>query len=215
MSLSTYSMINHFLPHTALLTLTQDILFIEPVTECANMNLTLEFDVRGSSALNSLQAGNLSIRDNGGFADINQTYPYYIPETAQDDPELAYRAYKGAWSSNVWTMLYMNITNPGPSLSGMKSFSYLTSEKGQLHNLPVSNFTNASSAVNANSIFTGKFAQYIQDIPSSNYSNGGKPSVYNFTSSTRYQPVNPWQITSANFSSMRKYTQPNSVLGYD
>jgi hypothetical protein len=189
---------------------TEDLLFIEPVTECANMNLTLEFDISGSTLLS---AGNLTLVDNGGFVDINQTYPYYIPESAQDDPELAYRAYKGAWSSNVWTMLYMNITNPGPSISGMKSFSYMNSQKGQLHPLPVDKTTNASSSISPNGIYIGKFAKYIDNIPYSNFTTG-KPSNSSFLSSSYlYQPSNPFQITTDNFTAIRNLCQ--GALGGD
>jgi hypothetical protein len=174
------------------------------------MNLTLEFDIAGYGTTD-LMAGNLSLVDNGGFVEINQTYPYYISESAQDDPELAYRAYKGAWGSNVWTMFYMNITNPGPSISGMKSFSYMNSKKGQLHPLPVANSSNASSSISPNGIYIGGFAKYIDNIPFSDFTTG-KPSNSSFLSYS-YQPSNPFQITTDNFTAVRNLCQ--GALGGD
>jgi hypothetical protein len=81
----------------------EDLLFLEPVTECVDTNLTYDFEL-----VSMTNVGNPVLVDHGGFININHTYPTYDPSSAQDDPQLAYRAYKGAWMNNAYTMLVCN-----------------------------------------------------------------------------------------------------------
>lgn len=130
---------NHSLPDTlgSGAAWKEDLLFIEPETRCVSTNLTLDWEIN----MNSSAAGNGSfsgfwLTDQGGFVDINRTYPYYNRTSPQETPDLEGRAYKAAWLHNAWTMMYMNITNPNNSTYGNKSFSYMNSEKGKRFELP-------------------------------------------------------------------------------
>merc|ERR1712000_288386 len=58
----------------------EDILFIEPVTECVNLNVTLEYkipDHTGIPGLENSRVGNLSLVDRGGFVDFDPNIPLY------------------------------------------------------------------------------------------------------------------------------------------
>ncbi|EAU37990.1 predicted protein [Aspergillus terreus NIH2624] len=113
----------------------EDLLFIQPETECVSHNLSIDFTIAKSdyysSSFNSqtLAAINISLVDHGGFTDIVQKYPSGYWTDAQNDPQLRERAYKAAWVANAATMLYFNVTNP--KSSKRKSFSYLDSHIGR------------------------------------------------------------------------------------
>ena len=174
---------------------TEDLLFIEPQTMCAYTNLTFEWSVPVDGL--STDAENLVLVDHGGFANMNTTFPELEIVTAQDDPQLAYRAYRSAWFQNAYTALYYNITNPGPSISGMKSFSYMDSEVDKHFPQTQRNFSAGRSTWLRRKFSVSEFGGYIEDLPSS-LSNG---SVSNSSSSfTLNLPDNPWQITSSNFT---------------
>jgi hypothetical protein len=177
----------------------EDILFVEPHTECVNTNLTFEWKI----PLNGTSSGgvrDLVLVDNGGFVNINGTFPDYDTITAQDDPQLAYRAYRSAWLNNAYTALYYNITNPGPSVSGMKSFSYINSNIGKQIPMISTNYSGESDWFNKR-LSVAAFGGYIDGMPSSSF-NG---SVFNSTTSFDLNvPGNPWQITSDNFTDARK-----------
>ena len=107
---------------------TEDLLFIEPETQCVDLGLHYEFilpliPVDGVT--------NLSLIDDGGFADINTTYPEPDYSEAQKDPLLRERAYKAAWVTKVLTMAFLNVTRPNPH-----AFAYINSKVGQPFPLP-------------------------------------------------------------------------------
>ncbi|KAF2124563.1 hypothetical protein P153DRAFT_350725 [Dothidotthia symphoricarpi CBS 119687] len=110
----------------------EDLLFVVPETVCVDTNLTIDFSIplRQSEVLLSTLSGiyRPSITDRGGFININRTYPKWDPLNSQEDVNLWYRAYRGAWFRNIYTMAYMNVTNPRNDSLGVKAFSYLNSE---------------------------------------------------------------------------------------
>jgi hypothetical protein len=111
----------------------EDILFIEPETACINTNVTREFMAPWSSFPDG--AENITLVDQGGFAHINTTYPRYDFSDSQSNPMLLERAYKAAWLTNAYNMLYFNLTRPSPH-----AFSYLKSEVGQHYPINVDYF---------------------------------------------------------------------------
>ncbi|KAK3985241.1 hypothetical protein QBC44DRAFT_275673 [Cladorrhinum sp. PSN332] len=115
---------------------TEDILFMEPQTECVNTNLTIEFTLttenpRRVNETVGEKAGfrNLVIVDRGGFSELNQTYPEFNfdRDNSQTDPELRDRAYKAAWLNNVYTALVFNVTNSNNNKNHSRSWAYMTS----------------------------------------------------------------------------------------
>lgn len=103
----------------------EDLLFIEPHTECVSTNLTIDYTLPTS---NTSYIKDVALTDRGGFANLNQTYPYYDRSEPQKTPDLLGRAYKAAFLFNSYTMMYMNITNP--KTEELESFSYLNSAVG-------------------------------------------------------------------------------------
>lgn len=103
----------------------EDLLFLEPDTQCVDLNLTLEFTIGKDGTLGS-SLENITLIDNGGFSNLIQEYPTMNVTTTQEDPQLRFRAYKAGWLTNVYSMLVMNVTRPNPD-----SFGYLNSEIGK------------------------------------------------------------------------------------
>ncbi|KAK4163896.1 hypothetical protein QBC43DRAFT_370377 [Cladorrhinum sp. PSN259] len=129
---------------------TEDILFIEPQTECVSNNLTIEFTLTskyGSNSTSSEQTGyrDLVLIDRGGFSQMNRTYPEanYNRENSQNDPELGKRAYKAAWLSNVYTALVYNVTNSAHHPNHTRSWAYMTSSLNKKFPLVTSNSVGA------------------------------------------------------------------------
>jgi len=116
----------------------EDLLFMEPQTECVNMNLTLDFTVGLSFENTSAMATGYGIldfvlTDHGGFVNINRTYPFnnYDRDRSQEFADLRARAYKGAWMSNMYTALVLNVTNTREAANRSRSFEYMTSTVGK------------------------------------------------------------------------------------
>lgn len=178
-------------------TWTEDILFIEPQTECVNTNLTFDWTVPMNSTTSNVK--DLVLVDNGGFVNINGTFPELDTLTAQEDPQLSYRAYRSAWFQNAYTALYYNVTNPGPSISGMKSFSYINSQLGQEFPMIKKNFSGQESTWLNRRFSVAEFGGYIDELPTSSTSNSSTAFSLNV-------PDNPWQISTRNFSDARTLT---------
>lgn len=107
----------------------EDLLFIEPETQCVDTNITLDFTI---SEL--LQASNLMLTDRGGFANLNHEYPEIEEKDTQTNPDLQARAYKAAWVNNAMTMFFLNISNPADGYP--EPFVYLDSAVGKQISLP-------------------------------------------------------------------------------
>jgi hypothetical protein len=104
--------------------------------------------------------------------------------------------------------LYYNVTNPGPSISGMKSFSYINSDMGKQFPMIKKSYGGGESDWFNKRFSVSEFGGYIDGLPSS-YING---SVSNSTSSFDLNvPENPWQITKENFTDARSAC--NAVFG--
>ncbi|KAI4164113.1 MAG: hypothetical protein LQ342_002350 [Letrouitia transgressa] len=86
----------------------EDITWIEPVTECANTNLTIEL-AAGNSPFNIT---NVELIDNGGFIDLAHTLPYPDELKSSQDPNLSVRALQGAYMGNTLLMYHLNVSIP-------------------------------------------------------------------------------------------------------
>ena len=95
----------------------EDLLFIEPETECVDTNLTIDWTITTEPRnFNATKGEGIGIRDlfltdRGGFARAVLEYPTFDRDISQKDPSLRTRAYKGAWLSNMLTAVALNITN--------------------------------------------------------------------------------------------------------
>lgn len=173
----------------------EDILFIEPVTECVDTNLTLRFSIPDNfNSGDSVE--NVAIVDHGGFVDLEREYPAMSETPAQDDLDLAYRAYAGAWVTNGWTMLYLNITNPNNESAGEESFSYVESEKGREFPLPVYKDTNTTT-FEVKSISISPYLKAL-NLPYRSSENGS----LTYFEGLSPVPPNPWEVSSDNFTEL-------------
>ena len=111
---------NHTVPlsvHEYGSTWDEDILFVEPETQCVNLNVTFEFQLTQNST-GRLAPTNLTLRDQGGFSPLSRTSPdLSVPEdgNGQGHLDLRERAYKAAWLNNFLTLAYFNRTGPDPT----------------------------------------------------------------------------------------------------
>jgi hypothetical protein len=131
---------NHTLPvgHTRGATWTEDLLFLEPETECVNLNVSIDFEISTSSKTSSgIAVTKLFMTDHGGFVHINKTNPEHDAENSDNKPDLKTRAYKAAWYTNGINMLFMNISDPTDKTKGVKAFDRIDSKVGQKWKLPI------------------------------------------------------------------------------
>jgi hypothetical protein len=94
---------------------TEDILFIEPETQCVDMNITFDFQL--SLAGSSEPAiKNLAVIDHGGFYNLSRTKPSSgTYPNGQGGLDVRQRAYYAAWMANFLTMAFLNLTDRDPN----------------------------------------------------------------------------------------------------
>lgn len=193
----------------------EDILFIEPVTECASLNITLEYSIpkqTGTSGVVKNKVGNLSLVDRGGFVDFDPAIPRYDENGDQEDPNLALRAYIGARASNMNLMYFFNVSKPDAIREGRVVLPYLDSEHGKRIPLPAMNREGENDySVEKISIDNGLFAWDFLDAAFALSSNSSVGSSVPSNSSDLgaddeiiHKPKNPWGISSENFTDIGK-----------
>ncbi|KAL1995995.1 hypothetical protein VTN49DRAFT_530 [Thermomyces lanuginosus] len=185
-------------------TWSEDLLFIEPDTRCVDTNLTLDFSLPRytSEGLSTSETVHLVLTDRGGFANLDLTYPNYSFTNTQQNPQLWDRAYKGAWANNVWSMFFMNVTNPrNVSDPDSRAFTYLNSHVGKQFPLMSDNSSiEPTLTPDLNSLVASKsFAGYLNGLDVEL-----KPFNSTITNTTipGQKPLyeNPFNISSTNFS---------------
>ncbi|KAL2402668.1 hypothetical protein ABEF93_003030 [Exophiala dermatitidis] len=178
---------NHTVPAPGGATLgaewTEDLLWIEPETACVDTNVSVEFSIT-SNGLYSNELANISLVDNGGFANLVPKYPHVNVTNSQVDPDLQGRAYKAAWMVNAYTMMVMNLTRPNPN-----AFGYLNSKVGNKY--PVTSDQTMGVRLNGIYITSSWFSLLDPDAYLSNYTLADVPAA-NYS--------NPWGITAYNYS---------------
>ena len=161
----------------------ENLLFLEPETACINTNVTIEYMIRWPSASSDgSQLANVTLVDQGGFAEINTTYPHLEFYNTQENPALLERAYKAAWLTNANNMLYFNVTRPNPH-----AFSYLNSKVGQRYPITLET-TNPLQSFSVSSDFSSLVNPQLYQ------SNDTFPT----TQSVNYR--NPFNITFENYT---------------
>ncbi|KAL4860775.1 hypothetical protein BDV12DRAFT_208837 [Aspergillus spectabilis] len=93
-------------------TWSEDLLFVQPVSTCVDTNLTLDYAINDHDSYNvGTTMTPISLTDRGGFSRLNTTYPTWDPAAVQSNPQLWERAYQAAWSSNIFALSKLNISN--------------------------------------------------------------------------------------------------------
>ena len=177
---------NHTIPSTIQQSAqwSEDLLFAQPETVCVPLNLTLDFSITTNSSVTKL-----ALTDRGGFAKLNQTYPEWDQSDAQANPDLWGRAYKAAWFTNVYGMLYWNITNPRDMETGRKPFSYLDSQLGKRFDLESDNKSSTYNALKISSDWGSIVG----------FGTGGWS-----LSDSSADSLNPFDLTRSNYSTISK-----------
>ncbi|KAJ6442666.1 alpha-L-fucosidase [Purpureocillium lavendulum] len=136
----------------------EDLLFIEPETQCVDLNFTFNFRLKEDRGLPLLS--DVYIEDNGGFWNLSREAPVPTLSTpwaynGQGDIDLRSRAYHAAWLNNYLTMLYYNLTNPD-----MKNITRVDSTPGM--HIPANATLNSTFVLLYQSIRSSKtFGEYL------------------------------------------------------
>lgn len=110
----------------------EDILFIEPVTHCADTNVTLDFEIPKVKS-KATNVANLVLTDRGGFTNLVTEWPHWTKGDTQADPQFEYRAWRAAWMANAFSMTTMNVTTATNQNdpNSPEPFEYIDSEMGK------------------------------------------------------------------------------------
>ncbi|KAK3294112.1 uncharacterized protein B0H64DRAFT_462604 [Chaetomium fimeti] len=182
-------------------TWTEDILFIEPETQCVDLNVTFDFRLSQDST-NLLGPRNWALVDRGGFSDLPRVSPdLEVPGdgNGQGHLDLRERAYKAAWANNFLTLAFFNATDPDPDnitrLDVTPGMKFLGDESGFGSGVNP-NHTGNGDIIDAN-VFaleyqsirsTLDFGDYLQFEPASSTANESEPTG------------NPWGIGEPQFN---------------
>lgn len=138
----------------------EDILFVQPETQCVNLNITMDFQY-DSTASN----GTAVLTDHGGFSALSRQGPSMnLPSNKQGKINLKERAYNAAWLNNFLTLVYFNATGDDPS-----NITRLDVTPGQTFPVEESSFSVYATAVQSSLYFGG-------------YLNLNKTNPYNISS---------------------------------
>ncbi|KAF7373472.1 hypothetical protein MSAN_00556900 [Mycena sanguinolenta] len=96
-------------------TWSEDVLWLEPVSECVDTNLTIDY-VLEDAALSSNQVDNYNLVDHGGFYNLTSIYPTL--DRDGQNISLQQHAYKGAVLSNFYTMSNLGLAARNASYEG-------------------------------------------------------------------------------------------------
>lgn len=188
----------------------EDILFIEPESQCVDTNLTIDFMIPQYYSDTSTMS-NLVLTDHGGFANLITEYPAVNVYDAQHHPNLRDRAYKAAWMNNAYSMAFMNVTSiKNQSDPDSRAFEYLNSTVGRRFPLMYSNSTSTTPMTfDPYSLETSTlFGYYLSGLDrgvegfnstsifntSENYTVPPRPALYS----------NPFKITQSDFNTIGK-----------
>lgn len=135
-------------------TWSQDILWLEPVTQCVDTNLTVDYLLmNGPSSVTDF-----NITDHGGFANLSHEPPSLNRDGQHID--LWQHAYKGAAYSDLFAMDFLNLTREGSHVGASypvdtnNSVALYGSSLGSLKVLPIS-YLNGSALESAQVICQG------------------------------------------------------------
>lgn len=176
----------------------EDILFIEPETQCVDLNITLDFTLpEGVDAVEGFQ--DLTITDRGGLSGLSRNRPSFAASlNGQTDFDLQERAYTAAWFNNFLTLVFYNLTDPDSA-----NISRLDIMEGATLPVPYPNISSTDSPLSCDS---DNFIVAYDAIMSSMSFGGYLNFAANTSNQTTIGPKNPYGITVSNFSVISKHT---------
>lgn len=166
---------------------TEDILYVEPETQCIDLNITFEFVLTLDDSTSDPQVFNLALMDHGGFSNLSRTMPSIGKyPNGQGDIDLRQRAYYAAWMANFLTMAYFNLTDRDP-----KNFTRNDAKLGPVPQMNSSGTGNTTFSVDYQSLMSSiTYGEYLADLLA-------KPSWRNKTSK-----ANPFGISKMDFNAI-------------
>ena len=194
---------NHTAPatfHEYGTTWTEDILFIEPETQCVDLNITFDFELSQNNT-SRLTPRKLALVDHGGFSALPRTSPdLSIPKNGngQGHLDLRERAYKAAWANNFLTLAFFNATDPDADnitrLDVTPGMKFLAPDDDGSDNRTSNGFKNDNIfAIEYQSVkSTLDFGDYLRFNPAQS-TNGSEPTE------------NPWMIGEPQFNLVCTY----------
>ncbi|KAK2787891.1 hypothetical protein FQN51_003062 [Onygenales sp. PD_10] len=87
----------------------EDITWLEPVTECVDSNLTLDYTIEYDD-IGHLSAKDVSLRDHGGFSNLRSKPGTFNTDDVQVNPDLLGRAHFAAWYINGMALIGLNMS---------------------------------------------------------------------------------------------------------
>jgi hypothetical protein len=188
---------NHTAPSLAEygMTWSEDLLFVEPLMQCVDTNLTVDFKLpenqteAGTSA--SSTPVNVRLVDHGGFTNLPRIPggPRWNRDSdLQNNPQLWERAYRAAWFHNAFAAAFLNVTNARTDDPGSKpALSYMESYIGKEFPLDYRDFDSSGS----NHLYIDFKPQTIKTERFGDLFYGLDESTNNFT----YDPARPYNFT--------------------
>lgn len=179
----------------------EDILFVEPETQCVDTNLTVDYALKQNNVSGTVDVGDqVYLADNGGFTELDSGHNWQHLKNSQDDAMLYDRAYTAAWLNNLLSMMYFNITNPDAREVGFKEGPpqpralYKLQDSGNSSQLSVS--LGLRFAGRVDKLAMSLLGEYLP-LPIAE-------STINSTSSPRLYP-NPQKITRDHFAQASRF----------
>ncbi|KAG0637144.1 hypothetical protein HOY80DRAFT_1138570 [Tuber brumale] len=83
----------------------ESLLWVEPVSQCVDNNLTIDFSILSESAISDLR-----FTDRGGWVNLAPDQPNFNPTDSQLDPQLWQLIYEEAWDTNSIAAGILNAT---------------------------------------------------------------------------------------------------------
>lgn len=168
----------------------EDILFIEPETQCVDLNFTLDFVLPRDVSTSDQYVEDLKIVDHGGFSGLHDNAApslERISSNGQVDLNLKDRAMSAGWFNNFLTMVFYNVTDPD-----MRNIKRLDVSEGDTFPLP-SFSKNTTFRVGYDVLRSSmEFGEYL-NLTGKSGMNGTKWSE------------NPFDISMRNFSFISKF----------
>ncbi|KAL6243810.1 hypothetical protein RBB50_009244 [Rhinocladiella similis] len=160
----------------------EDLLVMQPETQCVNTNLTIDFTLSGLNGSVGGSIRDVVLTDRGGFSNIVKQLPKYDKAAPEINADLQGRAYQSAWFFNVLLAVYYNVTRPSPDV-----FGYLNSEVGKTFQLPETSLLHIDEL--SISTYSDVFSTFLANDNST------------FTSDDKFPAwPNPFEISRSNFS---------------
>jgi hypothetical protein len=172
----------------------EDLLFIQPETECVTLNLTMDFDVpQNSSELLIGTSYPAYLTDQGAFLHLLHDRPDYDHSNPQQNPDLRRRTARAAWSNNAYTMFVLGLAKPGSSPYPTNDSSpFNSSFIGKRYPIPVSYTSASKNAVGSSQHFGSYFGT----------------SLFGPTNTADFTYPNEFNITTMNFTTIGQCSAP-------